>query len=164
MDVSRIRVGPHTETGHLHENIFLSDGRVLQIQGQHLDAVAPFSGFVGKKMGRTRKLCKPVQLERIGTWNVEGLLGPSRIKLVELYSVMRKQGKAYYVSKKHIYLMLNTSKKTVSQCFFLERVQADLDHILVSDLLSHHGPISPSSVSKPSTNEWRASESKLLGG
>ena len=27
MDVSPIRVGPHTERGHLHENIFPSDGK-----------------------------------------------------------------------------------------------------------------------------------------
>ena len=44
------------------------------------------------KMGRPRKICAPVQLERIGTWNVEGLLGASRTKLFELYLIMKQQG------------------------------------------------------------------------
>ena len=34
----------------------------------------------------------PVQLERIGTWNVEGLLGASRTKLFELYLIMKQHG------------------------------------------------------------------------
>ena len=57
-----------------------------------MTTVPPFSFFDGAKMGRLRRLCKLVQLERIGTWNVEGLLGPSRIKLAELHLVMMAEG------------------------------------------------------------------------
>ena len=51
-----------------------------------------FSGFDEGRIGRPRKMCVPVQLERIGTWNVEGLLGASRTKLFELYLIMKEQG------------------------------------------------------------------------
>ena len=51
-----------------------------------------FSDFDEGRIGRPRKICRPVQLERIGTWNVEGLLGASRTKLFELYRVMKLEG------------------------------------------------------------------------
>ena len=51
-----------------------------------------FSDFDNGRIGRPRKVCKPVQLERIGTWNVKGLLGASRTKLFELYRVMKLEG------------------------------------------------------------------------
>ena len=39
-----------------------------------------FSDFDEGRIGRPREMCVTIQLERIGIWNVEGLLGASRTK------------------------------------------------------------------------------------
>ena len=51
-----------------------------------------FSKMEKNKCGRSRSLCRPLQLQRIAIWNVEGLLGPSISKLAELRLIMKEQG------------------------------------------------------------------------
>ena len=46
----------------------------------------------GSNFGRSRKVCTPICINRIATWNVEGLSGPSQIKYVELCMYMRQHG------------------------------------------------------------------------
>ena len=46
----------------------------------------------GQKWGRPRKVCTPICIERIATWNVEGMSGPSEIKYAELCMSMRQHG------------------------------------------------------------------------
>ena len=46
----------------------------------------------GSNFGRPRKVCTPICINRIATWNVEGLSGPSEIKYAELCMYMRQHG------------------------------------------------------------------------
>ena len=46
----------------------------------------------GLNFGRPRKLCTPICPERIASWNVEGLRGPSQTKISELCIFMRREG------------------------------------------------------------------------
>jgi exonuclease III len=78
MDVSLIHVGPQIESGSPHGNIFPSDGNVFHSQGQ--------------SVGRPRKYCAPICLERIASWNVEGLRGEANTKLFELRLFMKNNG------------------------------------------------------------------------
>ena len=46
----------------------------------------------GSNFGRPKKLCMPVCIDRIATWNIEGMRGDSKIKLVELCLFMKVHG------------------------------------------------------------------------
>ena len=39
-----------------------------------------------------RSACMPLSIERVASWNVEGLRGPSEIKLTELCMIMKREG------------------------------------------------------------------------
>ena len=76
---------PHAEIGNSSESIFPST--IIQKTGE----VSIFKNK-GKHFGRPRKHCTPTAIDRVATWNVEGLLGDSMVKLVELRSYMLKNG------------------------------------------------------------------------
>ena len=46
----------------------------------------------GSNFGRPKKYCMPVSINRVATWNIEGMRGNSRIKLVELCLFMKVHG------------------------------------------------------------------------
>ena len=78
MEVSPSHPEPHAEIGSFHESIFPSNGNLFEVQGQ--------------SMGRPRKYCIPICLERIASWNVEGLRGEASTKLFELRQFMNTNG------------------------------------------------------------------------
>ena len=95
MEVSPIYAGPQAENGSSHECIVPSNGEVFRMQGQSL--------------GRSRKYCMPICLERIAFWNVEGLRGEANTKLFELRQFMKT---------KHIYMVCIITRNMDLLCFY----------------------------------------------
>ena len=46
----------------------------------------------GTNFGRPRKYCYPASIDRVCTWNVEGMRGDSSVKFAVLRLFMRKHG------------------------------------------------------------------------
>ena len=76
MDVSFSRPEPHAEIGSFDESIFPPD--VIKING------ASIFKNNGGKYGRFIRMCRPVELDRIASWHIEGMAGDSHVKFAEL--------------------------------------------------------------------------------
>ena len=99
MGVSPSHSEPRAEMGSLDEAFFrsamiqipfLSTTPLVQV------STVPSGCFAfkndGGKYGRPRTTCKPVQLDRIATWNIEGMAGTSQVKFAELRVFMKENG------------------------------------------------------------------------
>ena len=84
MDVSLSRPEPHAEIGSFDESIFPPD--VIKVDG------ASIFKNNGGKYGRSRRMCRPVELDRIASWNIEGMAGDSKVKFAELRVFMKQEG------------------------------------------------------------------------